>query len=128
VLLGSGETVEGARRGVGELFVEWRAFVFALLRLTGAAEVLALSGAERVERDVTRDADDPRAQRLAGAEARLALDGTPHGLAGAVFDVGVVAILVQDGRDDGPHERRERAEVPVDRRGRRVLGFVLRLK
>jgi hypothetical protein len=127
VLLGVREAVEWAGSGVRKLFVERGPIVVASLGITDPAEVLALSGTESVERHVPRNPDDPGSKGFPRTKASLSLDRATHGLARAVFHVGVLATLVQDGCDDRPHERRQRSEVAVDRRDRGLAHSGVRL-
>ena len=97
---GVGQALEGIGGGVGDA-VEgvygappssppWR---------RRGAVALALAGPQRVEGDVARDAGQPGAQGLAGAEPVSTFEGPLEGLVGAIVDVGVVATEPQHGGD-----------------------------
>lgn len=69
---------------------------------TPATSVL---GAERVERHVPRDAENPRPHRLIGAQLVAALEHTSKGLVGAIFDIGVVSSSTQQARNQSLNGR-----------------------
>jgi hypothetical protein len=57
---------------------------------------------------MTRNPDDPRAQRLPFAKTFVPLEGPAKGLICTVFHIGVVDRLADDARNDGPNERPKR--------------------
>src|SRR5205807_7549452 len=83
--------------------------------LVAAAVCAALRGArarllprtQRVERDVTRDTDDPRTHRFAVAEARAPFDRAAQRLVRPVLHVRMLGALAKHARDDRAHERTE---------------------
>lgn len=125
VTLSLGELRERGLQGLGALLGEGLALGVGgvgggglLVRVSAVALGGAGAGAARVEGDVARDAEGPRAQGLAGAQAVVALEQAAQRLLRGVLDVGVGGVLPEQPRDQATQGRAQHAQLALDQ-GRR---------
>ncbi len=117
------DLIVGVRGGIHEQVDALFPF-FVVVGGMARSQLRPSPGAQVIDGDVPCDAEQPRAKGFVGPKARLAFEGPTQRFARAIFHVGVVSSLTEDGGDDSPHDGEQGGDIRPELVGYREGGKV----